>query len=732
MVKTMERLVEKLSLDNKPAIRDQTELQHRNPNFRRLPVTQIRQRDQRNQGDQQIKPPFQNNYVDENFEESLEDNIHCCDDVETYVFLTKEEHDKFMDENDKFMQENDDMLSMETKEYKKGYQNAIMQFQKQYNLRNKKVLANPQKGNPTKEPQANLPSSSQPKKDSSAKDALEKGKQKEEPPKKVPETKRDAVIKEVEKTQSPFNFESEMEKIKIYVPFNELIRNVEYRSQIIKMLKMEEASDTLNVQDDHPAILFGPRVEECGDDGDVPPFYVSLKVHDMTLHNAMLDSGASHNLMPKVIMDELGLDITRPYKDLFSFDSRKVKCLGLIKDLVVSLSQIPSKNLVMDVVVVDIPPKFGMLLSRSWAAKLKGTLQMDMSYATIPVFGQERRLYREVLLKYMVSSKRKPNNHPIYSIDTEVGSSIFYNDLCFEEEDPKTLELPVKDEEDQQAGKISDQQNNEDEEMWNMNFDGAASKEGVGAGVWIIPPKSGSNICSYKFSFDCTNNMAEYEALILGLNTLKDLGEKRIVVHGDFELVINQVKGIYQSKHPRMRAYINIVLDVLESFTEYNLSVIPRGQNLIVDALATSASVFKIPIFPNIKYEIEVKHRPTVPDNIKYWNIFEDDKQVVRFLQMTDEFSNTNIDEENCFDQEEDADMFSNEDCFLNQIVGRDIVQLKNNVIPKGLVPLENLFDNNDVARNPKVTPNDEEIEDCNIGTQEKPKIIKLSKTLSP
>jgi hypothetical protein len=79
--------------------------------------------------------------------------------------------------------------------------------------------------------------------------------------------------------------------------------------------------------------------------------------------------------------------------------------LGLIKDLVVSLSQIPSKNLVMDVVVADIPPNFGMLLSRSWAAKLKGTLQMDMSYATIPVFGQERRLYREVLLKYMVSRK---------------------------------------------------------------------------------------------------------------------------------------------------------------------------------------------------------------------------------------------------------------------------------------------------------------------------------------
>ena len=47
---------------------------------------------------------------------------------------------------------------------------------------------------------------------------------------------------------------------------------------------------------------------------------------------------------------------------------------GLIKDMVVSLHQIPEKNLVMDVVVADIPPKFGMLLSRSWEANLQGTL----------------------------------------------------------------------------------------------------------------------------------------------------------------------------------------------------------------------------------------------------------------------------------------------------------------------------------------------------------------------
>ena len=108
----------------------------------------------------------------------------------------------------------------------------------------------------------------------------------------------------------------------------------------------------------------------------------------------MLGSGASHNLMPKVVMESLGLEITKPYKVLYSFDSSRVKCLGLIKDLCVNLSQITAKSLVMDIVVADIPPKYGMLLSRSWGAKLQGSLQMDMSCATIPVFNQNKRLYR--------------------------------------------------------------------------------------------------------------------------------------------------------------------------------------------------------------------------------------------------------------------------------------------------------------------------------------------------
>jgi ribonuclease HI len=131
-----------------------------------------------------------------------------------------------------------------------------------------------------------------------------------------------------------------------------------------------------------------------------------------------------------------------------------------------------------------------------------------------------------------------------------------------------------------------------------MIFDGVVRKEGARASIWVSPTEMGTKLCSYKLAFECTNNMAEYEALILGLKVLKELGANNITMCGDSELVINHVKGIYQTKNPRLRAYRNLVLDLLEEFMEYVISNIPREKNKISNALDTSASFFKIPIFP--------------------------------------------------------------------------------------------------------------------------------------
>jgi ribonuclease HI len=98
-----------------------------------------------------------------------------------------------------------------------------------------------------------------------------------------------------------------------------------------------------------------------------------------------------------------------------------------------------------------------------------------------------------------------------------------------------------------------------------MFFDGASSKEGVGVGVVFISPTQEFISLSYKIEFETTNNVAEYEVPVLGLRATKDMRIEELAVFGDVELIIHQVKNMYQSKHPMLRTYKNEVWDIVDS-----------------------------------------------------------------------------------------------------------------------------------------------------------------------
>jgi hypothetical protein len=68
---------------------------------------------------------------------------------------------------------------------------------------------------------------------------------------------------------------------------------------------------------------------------------------------------------------------------------------------------------------------------------------------------------------------------------------------------------------------------------------------------------------------------------------------------------------------------------------------------------------------------------------------------------------------------------------FLNEIANHQIIQLPNNHIPRGLIPLERLFDGNDVAVKGRVLGEGADTAECNIGTPEDPKFVKLSRSLT-
>jgi ribonuclease HI len=607
LLKSLSARMERVELEGKKSYRNPPNDDNRG-NFRRpTNAPQTIQRDQRNRDrdDQKIQTPLQNNLVtdEDEEEEDIDPEIHCLGDTSSSPHLTQSAYEEAL-------------ISNQLNELSKGEE--ANHIPNRYNLRSKQ-----------KEGKSDIPDRPT-RAEKPAKDIADRSKEKkaQTPPpvvkSPVPE------VREILKAPSSFIFEHEIQKVRIHVPISELVKHEDFKRCLSKMLQPEPSShstDSINLQDEKPAVILGPLVEDRDDSS--PPFYTSLNIHDKVLHNCLMDSGASHNLMPKIVMEELGLEITKSYHDLYSFDSRKVKCLGVIKDLVVSLFQLPMKSVIMDIVVADVPPKFGMLLSRSWIKRLGGTLQMDLTYATILVFGGEhRRLYREAQLAYIISDEANPMNHPIFSLDTDLGSSLLQ--LTDAPEPP----LEIK------KWPITFCENSPPiTSVWKMFFDGASSKEGVGAGVVLVSPTQETIALSYKLEFEATNNVAEYEALVLGLRAAKDMGIEEISVFGDAELIVHQVRNIYQAKHPRLRSYRNEVWDLIDNFfLAFNISFIPREENIMVDSLVVSASNFRVPLPPKLRYDVEVNYRPSVPDNVKHWKVFEDDLEIKRFLETVDEF----------------------------------------------------------------------------------------------
>ena len=88
-----------------------------------------------------------------------------------------------------------------------------------------------------------------------------------------------------------------------------------------------------------------------------------------------------------------------------------------------------------------------------------------------------------------------------------------------------------------------------------MYFDGASNALGNGIGVVIISSEGCHTPFTARLCFNCTNNMAEYEACIMGLRVAIDLRIKFLSVLGDSALVISQIKGGWRTRHPTLIPY---------------------------------------------------------------------------------------------------------------------------------------------------------------------------------
>lgn len=110
-----------------------------------------------------------------------------------------------------------------------------------------------------------------------------------------------------------------------------------------------------------------------------------------------------------------------------------------------------------------------------------------------------------------------------------------------------------------------------DDNLWTMYFDGTNSKEGSEVGVLFISPHGETFKFSFTLAFACTDNVAEYEALLLSLRLSKKHGIKNLKVVGDSKLVISQIRSKYASKNKRLKQYRNVVWDQIENFDTFGI-----------------------------------------------------------------------------------------------------------------------------------------------------------------
>jgi ribonuclease HI len=119
---------------------------------------------------------------------------------------------------------------------------------------------------------------------------------------------------------------------------------------------------------------------------------------------------------------------------------------------------------------------------------------------------------------------------------------------------------------------------------------GARGNPGPAAAACVLSSPDGEPLGEHaQLLGTATNNVAEYRALLLGLERARELGASEVEVIGDSELIAKQVQGIYKVKHPAMRTLHLDAMKALRGFERWSIRTVPRAQNADADALVNAA-----------------------------------------------------------------------------------------------------------------------------------------------
>ncbi|XP_070021924.1 uncharacterized protein [Nicotiana sylvestris] len=149
-----------------------------------------------------------------------------------------------------------------------------------------------------------------------------------------------------------------------------------------------------------------------------------------------------------------------------------------------------------------------------------------------------------------------------------------------------------------------------DTNAWKMFFDGAVNAKGVGIREILISPTDQHYPATTRLRFFCTNNTAEYEAYVMGINMAIDQDVKELLIMGDSEPIIRQAQVEWETRDVKLNPYRQHVEDLSKQFKSIEFRYIPRCHNELADALGTLASMLPYPGNAHIDpLEIQIRER---------------------------------------------------------------------------------------------------------------------------
>ena len=129
---------------------------------------------------------------------------------------------------------------------------------------------------------------------------------------------------------------------------------------------------------------------------------------------------------------------------------------------------------------------------------------------------------------------------------------------------------------------------------WRLYFDGSVCNGGQGIGIAYVSPHGTVFEASCRLNYFCTNNQAEYEALLFGLELLVDAGVSHIEAYGDLLLVVQQVAKVFRCNDELLNVYLDKCLDIISGLDYFHISHVSRQDNWLANKLAQQASGYHV------------------------------------------------------------------------------------------------------------------------------------------